>query len=157
MPSSNGSFGRPSIASDGIQEIAVTDFSMRIHPSSSPTAGSLVLTARPARSRGRDLLKQVTRLPLDRRRQFDVEVIHEPFAEDAELGGVEAPDRTTRDRALVDRERCVLGQRPLWTALVGRTTGRSLPPTMNICSAASPPESLTGELRRGRECARQAA
>src|SRR5919198_226326 len=30
MPSSNGTFGSPSIASDGIQEMAVTVFSMRI-------------------------------------------------------------------------------------------------------------------------------
>src|SRR5919198_2176219 len=118
MPSSNGSFGSPSIASDGIHEMAVTDFSMRMPPllmaaRREPSPGAAFCNSGAAarrsrsgstRSRGSNLLKQVARLPLDRRRQVDVEVIHEPFAEEAELGGIQAPDRATRDRALVDPE-----------------------------------------------------
>src|SRR5919202_5581318 len=52
IPSSNGSFGRPSIASEGIQEIAVTDFSMRMRPSPVDEWASLRRPGRPVYENG---------------------------------------------------------------------------------------------------------
>src|SRR6476469_9465989 len=99
MPSSNGSFGIPEIASDGIHEIAVTDFSYRMSPSSTSLPADTIVSQSP---RFDDALQKLLRPRLARSAEH---LVRRPLLEDqAVVEEADAVRDVARERHFVRRD-----------------------------------------------------